>query len=649
MFDLTNRQASELEWLCRQDEPVLVGDVAYRFRVSSRSVRNDLSQLERFASLHNVSLDRRRGKGIALIGTPSSKEALLKTLETHGRRILEPDERLSVMIVLLLLRNSITFQLLADDCGVSRQTAIRDFSDVEAMLNDEQISVVRCQGKGLALQADELSIRHAFVQLLADNPCPDYINDLIFRNAGMRACKSYARGIVHDAKAALGRGFLNEGYIETLVCFVLYRIEMGYALQSASCAYELVADAEMLKLLRKTLEQHVSQQYERAYLATLILSQRIGPLPSKRERTEADAMNGEAERISGQLVDALSKYQRIDGAAVKDVVSMLTEHIRAALYRKQNKIQLHDEKIESYLQLTSPLILEFTSNTLEECGVKFPSSEVAYIAMYLASIFETSGGEDLVPSVLFVCSFGLATSVLLKSRLERLLFGCRLIGPKSLAEAKVYLRSYEVDLVIATCEFSTSAAPVLHVNPMLTQVDIDRVKGYVNQLPYTKMSSQFVKRYSERRSERSFHRVSDFVLHDDIQVVDACESWQDAIRLASMPLVQRGLMEPRYVETMVHAVSDLGTYMVLTPGTAYVHAGVDDGISDDCAAILVSRAAIRFGSDNAKNVRAIVVLGIKHKNKCDLLALASIFGAQNNLELIARPEVCAETVEQMHD
>jgi transcriptional antiterminator/mannitol/fructose-specific phosphotransferase system IIA component (Ntr-type) len=649
MFDLTNRQVGELEWLCRQDEPVLVGDVAYRFHVSVRSVRNDLYQLEQFARRHNVILERKRGKGIALVGTPSSVKALRRTLETLGRRILNPEERLSVMIASLLLRDSATFQLLADDCGVSRQTAIRDFPEVEATLKNECISVVRCQGKGLTLQANELSIRHAFVQLLADNPCPDCISDVVARDKGMSLCMPLAKEILHHAKVVLGMGFLNEGYIETLVCYMLRRIQCGHAVQSTHYELELSANAETLDLLRTMLERYVSQRDERTYLATLILSQRIGPLPSQGERTEADAMNGEAEKLSRQLVGALSKYQRIDGVAVKDVVSMLTEHIRAALYRKHNNIQLHDEKIESYLRLTSPLILEFTSSALEDCGVAFPPSEIAYIAMYLTSIFEASGGEDLVPSVLFVCSFGLATSVLLKSRLERLLFGCRLVGPKSLGEAKEYLQRNEVDLVIASCEFSTSAAPVLYVNPMLTQVDIDRVKGYVNQLPYTKMSSQFVKHYTEQRHEKTFHRVTDYVCADDIQVVDACESWQDAIRLAAMPLVQRGLMEPRYVETMIHAVCELGTYMVLTPGTAYVHAGVDDGISGDCAAILVSRSPIRFGSENAKNVRAIVVLGIKHQDKSDLLTLASIFGASSNLESLAKPDISAKTIAHMHD
>ena len=360
-------------------------------------------------------------------------------------------------------------------------------------------------------------------------------------------------------------------------------------------------------------------------------------------------MCSQAERISKHLLDALSKCQHIDNAAVKDVVAMLTEHIRAALYRRQNNIQLHDDNLEVYLQLTSPLILEFTADSLEECGVEFPQSEVTYIAMYITSILESSGGDELVPSVLFVCSFGLATSVLLKSRLERLLFGCRLIGPKSLPEAREYLRDHEVDLVVSTCDFPEVSVPVLRVNPMLTQGDVDKVKGYVNQLPYTKMSSQFVERYTEQRDRQPVRRVSDFVRLSNIQVVDTCESWQEAIRSAARPLVQRGLIEPRYVETMIHAVSDLGTYMVLTPETAYVHAGVDDGILDDCTAVLVSRTAIRFGSDNAKSVRTIVVLGIKHKNKSDLLGLASIFGTPENLRLLAQQDISPKDIAHMHD
>lgn len=115
----------------------------------------------------------------------------------------------------------------------------------------------------------------------------------------------FAKEIVQHAKAILGMGFLNEDYIETLVCYILCRIQRRHTIQSASYEFELSSNAETLDSLRIMLEQYVSQRDERTYLATLILSQRIGPFPSQRERTEADAMNGEAEKLSRQLVDAL--------------------------------------------------------------------------------------------------------------------------------------------------------------------------------------------------------------------------------------------------------------------------------------------------------------------------------------------------------
>lgn len=648
MVDLTSRQARELVWLCRQEEPVLVGDLAYRFHVSPRTIRNDIPQLERCAAGHHLQLKRKHGKGIHLVGTAGERGALLDALDKSGDRILSHDERCSVMTAVLLLRDSVTYQQLADICGVSRQTAIRDLAALGASLAKEGIQVKRHQGKGLSLDASERDIRHAFVQLLADNTCPDAISAVVDEQPDVLGCSAQAEALIDASKRALTLRFQDETYILTIVRFVLGRIRKQHIVDAAGVE-QIGAGAECVEALERAISPFVAHKSERNYLAVLILSQRMGPRPSERERTEADAMSLEAERISRHLVKALAEYQQINNATMRDVVPMLTEHIRAALYRKQNNIRLHEDDLESYLRVTSPLILEFTNRTLEDCGVCFAQSEVTYIALYIASIFESSGGEELTPSVLFVCSFGLATSALLKSRLERLLFGCKLIGPMSLTEAADYLHEHEIDLVIAACDFMTTRVPVLLVNPLLTQGDIDNVKGYVNQLPYTKLSSRFVERYAEQRGERSFRRVSDFVNPDDIQVVDKCDAWDDAIRIAASPLVRRGIMEPRYVESMIRAVCELGTYMVLTPETAYVHAGIDDGIKDDCTAILISRTPIRFGVDRAKRVRSIVVLGIKHKDKSSLLSLASIFDKQENIELVRSPSLDVGAVEEMHD
>lgn len=100
---------------------------------------------------------------------------------------------------------------------------------------------------------------------------------------------------------------------------------------------------------------------------------------------------------------------------------------------------------------------------------------------------------------------------------------------------------------------------------------------------------------------------------------------------------------------MVSAVEDYGPYMVLTPGMAYVHAGVNDGIRDNCAAILVLSHPIAFGPAGEKRVRGIAVLGIRDKERSDLLSLASIFERDSNLRTLESPELDVESVLGMHD
>lgn len=55
------------------------------------------------------------------------------------------------------------------------------------------------------------------------------------------------------------------------------------------------------------------------------------------------------------------------------------------------------------------------------------------------------------------------------------------------------------------------------------------------------------------------------------------EDWPDAIRKAARPLVERGAVEPRYVQRSIELVEEQGPYMVLAPGIALAHARPEDG------------------------------------------------------------------------
>ena len=92
--------------------------------------------------------------------------------------------------------------------------------------------------------------------------------------------------------------------------------------------------------------------------------------------------------------------------------------------------------------------------------------------------------------------------------------------------------------------------------------------------------------------------------------------------------------------------------MVLLPETAFVHAGNDSGIFEDCCSLLVLRHPIILGDGKGKLVRNIIVLGVKNREKLTLLDIVSIFQEeklcfnfrQNRMEEMKNPKTKAKTI-----
>jgi transcriptional antiterminator len=126
------------------------------------------------------------------------------------------------------------------------------------------------------------------------------------------------------------------------------------------------------------------------------------------------------------------------------------------------------------IKISISLIYLYTKQQLlsqeEKYNVTFDENEIAYVAMYLASAFETSINLDQKIRVLIECSFGTTTSAILDSRIRQLITECEIVGPFSTSEAKEYLSNEEVDLVITTHDGSNYKYPTIIVNPLLKAI-----------------------------------------------------------------------------------------------------------------------------------------------------------------------------------
>ena len=100
--------------------------------------------------------------------------------------------------------------------------------------------------------------------------------------------------------------------------------------------------------------------------------------------------------------------------------------------------------------------------------------------------------------------------------------------------------------------------------------------------------------------------LTELLNKDTIQIANEVANWQDAIRLASAPLLQQNKIENRYIQAMIHSIEEHGPYVVLTPKVAIPHARPTEGVKALSMSLLSLQKPVLFGPD--KPVFLIIVL-----------------------------------------
>ena len=103
----------------------------------------------------------------------------------------------------------------------------------------------------------------------------------------------------------------------------------------------------------------------------------------------------------------------------------------------------------------------------------------------------------------------------------------------------------------------------------------DRAKEFMKEL------RGVVRGYFKQSVESEAEILSPYLHHllpaANIEVDVECEDWKDAVRKSGEKLVERGYIEPRYIDAMIHSIEEYGSYVVLSEGFAMPHAKVEEG------------------------------------------------------------------------
>ncbi|WP_064605375.1 PTS sugar transporter subunit IIA [Streptobacillus moniliformis] len=98
---------------------------------------------------------------------------------------------------------------------------------------------------------------------------------------------------------------------------------------------------------------------------------------------------------------------------------------------------------------------------------------------------------------------------------------------------------------------------------------------------------------------------------NNVVVIERVKDWEEAIKIAALPLVERKNIKEEYIFKMIESVKKLGFYIVITDDIAMPHARPEDGVLETGVSFLKVNEAVEFGDNK---LHLIFVLAAKDKN-----------------------------------
>ncbi|EOD7314860.1 TPA: PTS sugar transporter subunit IIA [Proteus mirabilis] len=133
---------------------------------------------------------------------------------------------------------------------------------------------------------------------------------------------------------------------------------------------------------------------------------------------------------------------------------------------------------------------------------------------------------------------------------------------------------------------------------------------------------------------------------DVVQVIPQVKDWREAIKIACQPLIDKGCIEPRYVDAIYKSHEQIGPYYVLGPGIAMPHARPEEGVNQLSLALTIIEKGVEFGANENDPVKFLIVLAAtdndSHINA--IVKLAELFDNQDDIDTLLQAKSKAEVL-----
>ncbi len=610
---LTSRQKSILLTLLESDHFVTIEFLAKWLNISSRTIRYDLDAIDTSLESIQVTTTRMPGKGVRLRVGDDKRPYLFELIEGKQESTDKHTQRL-MMSLFVTINGTFTIQELADQFFLSRSSVHKYLVDVEEWLDHFDLQLVKQAWKGFQVIGTERSLRFAFYQMLGDKRADlDRIEDWLNVNEREMELMKTWLSLVQTERGV----HYSESSIDVFTLFLCW-----WKKQITAKSYVFVPKEHRHKrhfhlgVIGTFIKDHVEDErsvlHESAFLDDLFDQAKV---VSYQKGTSHFRKNSRESQFCEHLLSQLSTVLHTNFLADEKLTNDLTHHIKAAFMRMSQGVEIENpytEEIKVRYRAIYEMVFQLTYNM----GIHLLASEVAYITMHISAAYERSRSRDFLPTVMVVCSSGLAASSILTTKLEQIEPGFHIIHVVRTQDLEQVLQETSPDFILTTQEISIPhwhQTKRFRVSPLLSDQDKRLIQHEAHKIVNRKQLASFNEVYGNASL------VEPSLFDEKIHTIKT-NDWRDAITLASEPLLAAGYIEQSYIQEMIMSVERNGTYMVFLPKVAFVHASPEH-VKKEGISLTILEHEIEFGDLNPEQVTMIIVLAMKEAHNQDFIQL----------------------------
>lgn len=279
--------------------------------------------------------------------------------------------------------------------------------------------------------------------------------------------------------------------------------------------------------------------------------------------------------------------------------------------------------------------------------------DLEYVAIHVCAALERKKNKEIAFHVIVACHAGIGTSQLLLEKLKQH-FNFQIVDIVSSHEART-LEPGKADFIITTVSLEGCKIDYVVVSPMLSDEDYIRVGNKIDALRNSrhlparienhevtakgmleritpivyeavpdkapdimKQIRRTVREYFKQSVEADAEIFAPYLHHllppSHITLDAECDNWRDAVRKAGERLLKRGYIEQRYIEAMINNIEENGSYVVLSPGFAVPHEGLEAGSIKVGMHLVRLKTPVCFGHEEFDPVEFVCCLSAVDHN-----------------------------------